>query len=1414
MKATINFRFLIGLLVAIVVMGGATVGVHALQIGRESGFLLEQARRARDDKDFPLAAKRYQQYTKLVPKNFDALAEYGVLLADHHSGRPASDALEKVLRVQPDRDDLRRKVVDMEMETGRYTDAEDHLKQYLMVKTPDDPELWKLLGTCQAAAGEFQASVDSFAGEIHLDPHQVEAYAYRAELLRRHLDRANEADQAMQDLVKANPGSAKAHAMLGQYLQANGQEKEGLAEAVKAATIAPKDADALLLVSRLTATSGDYDKALDYAQRAIDVAPAKPLGYIILSRLQQRTDRKKAIATLEKGAEKTEPKSAALLWELGRVRVDANQLADAEKSVEELKALPNEAQLQPLIEMLQAQIDYGYGHWKKASQGFELVIPAVKHSPELLKEAHFQLARAYNKLGNAELELAEYREAAHVDPTWAPARLALASTLVAQGKYDEALDEYRQISKLKGLEKAGQEGVARVIVAKSATQAPGQKSSQELNTALDELGSDKAEATTAELMRADVAMNQNHPEEAEQILLTARDKTPDKVQLWSALMSFAERQQHWDRMAGLITEAKAKFGDQVWLRLADGSCLVGRNKKLSATMLAPLGDNAEAYSGPERVMLYSGLAKLSAKVGDLVQAKKFCRLACDADPNNLATRELLMEFAFQTNDAEGMTAVLKEIKGLEGEGPYWHYGQAALTLLNNSSSETAAFEHLTAAHDLRPNWSRVPMLMGQIHDKHGEIDPALDEYLKAIDLGERSPAAIRRTVELLYSRQRYAEVDQLLRKLDQSQANLSDDFIRLKSEIKLRTDDPVAGLDIARKAAADSKNWRDHLWLGQLLTLLGQRAEVAQRTDESQARFGEAEKSLREAVKLGAEIPDTWVTLIRFYAATGRKHEAEAMIPKAEKWIVGPAAPFALGACYETVGDMDSATKQYQKALAAGEQDPRVVRRVVAFYLREGKFDAAEAPLRKIVSGKVTAKPEDVTWARRALASVLRASGNYQKLQEALALLEKNIAAGSSPDDLWEKALALAASPQRERRQEAIALLEKLLPAQADIPEVRLTLAQLYLAEKDWPKAAEQFRRILTSHDREPRYITIFVSRLLERRESDEADVWLSKLDLLAPGEFSTISLKAEALVVREQVDVALEMIRTYLTQATAKAGSAPERAAILRQVATYLEALSTIPTGLDAKVSQAKLLSEAEGLYRRYVKELPEQELVLASFLARREYYDDALTVAEEAWPNATLAGIVRVTGDMLASGISDPAQCAKLEKLLVTASEKFKQPTVMLLELADLRNRQEHLAAAESDYRMVLKQESGSFVAMNNLAVLLAQQKKKLPEALELIGKAIEIAGPQPTLLDSRATVYLAMGKPQQAIVDLLQAVHDEPRADREYHLALANWRAGDSKAASDALDQAKKMGLKPEQLNSLERPEYQELVVKLQQ
>ena len=118
-------------------------------------------------------------------------------------------------------------------------------------------------------------------------------------------------------------------------------------------------------------------------------------------------------------------------------------------------------------------------------------------------------------------------------------------------------------------------------------------------------------------------------------------------------------------------------------------------------------------------------------------------------------------------------------------------------------------------------------------------------------------------------------------------------------------------------------------------------------------------------MELGPEAPETWVGLIRFLASTGQKQAAQALLADAIKKIPAEKAALALGPCYEALGNLDEATKQYRAILANGANDPMALRNVAEFCIRANKPDEAEGYLQRILGGQVSAKPQDVAWARR-----------------------------------------------------------------------------------------------------------------------------------------------------------------------------------------------------------------------------------------------------------------------------------------------------------------------------------------------------------------------------------------------------------------------------------------------------------------
>jgi tetratricopeptide (TPR) repeat protein len=152
-------------------------------------------------------------------------------------------------------------------------------------------------------------------------------------------------------------------------------------------------------------------------------------------------------------------------------------------------------------------------------------------------------------------------------------------------------------------------------------------------------------------------------------------------------------------------------------------------------------------------------------------------------------------------------------------------------------------------------------------------------------------------------------------------------------------------------------------------------------------------------------------------------------------------------------------------------------------------------------------------------------------------------------------------------------------------------------------------------------------------------------------------------------------------------------------------------------------------------------------------------------------------------------------------------------LAALADSSLRQQRYPAAEAIYREILKRDPRNVTALNNLGVMLAFEGKRLQEAMQLISRAVDIAGPVPDVLDSRATVYIAMEQPEQALADLDAAIADEATALRLFRRARAYLLAGRKTEAAEAWQAAEQKNLKRSLLDPPERPFYDKLRADLQ-
>ena len=232
----------------------------------------------------------------------------------------------------------------------------------------------------------------------------------------------------------------------------------------------------------------------------------------------------------------------------------------------------------------------------------------------------------------------------------------------------------------------------------------------------------------------------------------------------------------------------------------------------------------------------------------------------------------------------------------------------------------------------------MPLARADIERLKENGEGAVAHYHRAIDLGGRTVGVTRELVQTLIRCRRFAEAEREIRQLQASDLATSG-LGRVAAELSLRNQEPALAVKAALEAVSDnSADYHDHLWLGQMLA-------AADPLDKK------AEKHLRQAVALAEKAPETWVALVQYLAAAGRKPEAEKVVKEAKGKIAAAAQPATLAPCYEALGKLDEAQKQYQQA-ADDEKTALAARELARFYLRADRADDAEAPLRKLVAAR------------------------------------------------------------------------------------------------------------------------------------------------------------------------------------------------------------------------------------------------------------------------------------------------------------------------------------------------------------------------------------------------------------------------------------------------------------------------------
>ena len=183
-------------------------------------------------------------------------------------------------------------------------------------------------------------------------------------------------------------------------------------------------------------------------------------------------------------------------------------------------------------------------------------------------------------------------------------------------------------------------------------------------------------------------------------------------------------------------------------------------------------------------------------------------------------------------DPQELDRLVDEIEKLSGQGPYWLYAKAirAFVQANNKDQKLLleARGYLMEAMKARSDWAAPVVLCGRICELENDPGDALKLYMVAIrHFGARDNDLIVRTARLLVQRRMIDQAKEMMDYLEAQNSPLLEEMHQDYVYVKVfRGDIGEAEKKVEESVPADSKNYQDVYWQGEMYAVLAHRLKA------------------------------------------------------------------------------------------------------------------------------------------------------------------------------------------------------------------------------------------------------------------------------------------------------------------------------------------------------------------------------------------------------------------------------------------------------------------------------------------------------------------------------------------------------------------------------------------------------------
>ncbi len=841
-----------------------------------------------------------------------------------------------------------------------------------------------------------------------------------------------------------------------------------------------------------------------------------------------------------------------------------------------------------------------------------------------------------------------------------------------------------------------------------------------------------------------------------------------------------------------LAELRKFEGTAVEAAIAESRLAVSREDHDGAKKI--LEAAAQSASEQQRAVLRSELLRVAMAAKDLGTARSILADEHRRQPADLSVIRRAAELELDQRD---FTAVDRWVKAAAQAGngnagkllaTYLQAWRIYLSSTNNTDTALAqALTDLQQVTLVRPGWAQAIAVQGLLELRLGKADEAATNLERAINLGERRLFVYEQLVALLESQQRWADAERYLARLA-GELPRSQGLAEAAANFELYRDQPQDAVKIARESLAQRpSDPRAHWWLGRILVVT--------------SAFAEAEQSLEKSIELDPSSASAWSALVGLHVRTKERVKAEQVLARLEQNDKVPELQkrLLLAQGYDSLGKTDDARKQFGNLAGSSAADLNVQLRIAQFYLKSDPVEA-ERMLRDLL-----VQHPDSASVRRLLALAVASRGSAG-LEEAQQLLTQTAPGGTvDAEDQRIRALLLVQQGGVANLTRAVQIVETLVLDKASpAPSDRQLLAQLYerqvavmddptqtaekllAAQQQWQAAAEEpgappasyaaviqflvrhgqkaetlpwLDRLEAAVEKLPKQTADLVGLVVQMQilagVTDRSEKWLAASEMAKDDGLRKLALAVQVAAANDPMADVEPMIEPRAIELVAATTNPADKIAIL--------------TGVGDLYTSLKKYGPAERWYRQLVAIAPEQYPLLVGALARQGRLSDAIAVCEEAKQTDSTTRPAMVLTAALTESQPTEQDFKQAAPVLRVTIDKFPKDVGLLYAASLVALLERKYDEATVLYRQILAANPQHIAALNNLAMLLAEEPSKRTEAVSLIDRAIEIVGKDPGLLDTKGAILAYSSKPAEALPLLVSSIRGTS-ADPRHHLHLA--------------------------------------------